>query len=416
MSQIRKGKRKVRYGRVLFLVGVAVLIVAGVTFAFAKPSKYKEFRDIDESYKTAGVMKEIIQDSEETKAKFYYYPEFENASMNKQILDFVNALPNEDGISFLDYESDSIMDDAYTSIKFTYKKLSMEKQVENESTTYMNFKNTTGNQVSIKDVFRRDYEDVLSAKGINVDDLANVPFYLGEESVAFLGSDKKEITIKYSDYKNIIRLKGKGIADEYLERERTVDIDPKKPMIALTFDDGPSPYTEEFMNVFKDNGGTATFFMLGQNVIQYPDVVKQMYKDGFEIANHSWDHLELKTGSLDFQKSEIFDTQDAIFKLVGDEPSQMRPPYGSYDQTTLDATGSDIGIAIWNVDTLDWQSRDASSVLEKSRAGVADGAVVLYHDLYPTTLEAIKQFVPELKAKGYQLVSFSDIVKYRGEI
>lgn len=417
MSQSER-KSKFRYGRLAILGFGLIVLISVCIFFMTKSDKYQIYREINMDRKEAGTLEKIILDSEETKVKFLYYPSFDKESINKKVKAYLDSLPNEDGITFVDYESKEVSEQAYTTIRFHYQKLSMDQTLEKEAYKSFNFHNDTGEEVALQDVFRGGYERVLKNEvetqlGISIQELDTLSFLIQEDGIAFQNDDGKEVTLPYDTYKNIIKLKNKGLATQSLQRKRFVEVDPDKPMIALTFDDGPSPYTTSFMQVMEDNNATGTFFMLGKNVVANVDIVTHMYEQGFEIANHSWNHKNVSSDDRDLIKSQIFDTQDAIYQICGDEPTKFRPPYGAYNEVTQEVAGSGIDIALWNVDTLDWKNRDAQKTYENAKAGVRDGAIILFHDLYPTSLEAIEKLVPELVSQGYQLVTFSDIIKYR---
>lgn len=418
MSRTRR-KRKIRYGRIVFSVACLFFIGFGLVKILAAPDPYKEYKNVSSETKLAGDHKEIIEEISDEKVKFLHYPEFDQELIDQKMLEVVNQLPDEQGITFLDYDSKEVLDQ-YISVTFHYQALNMENVKQNESFTSFTFHKDSGEEVALQDILRRNYRDVILEQfkkqaNITVTDLDEVSFAIGDSAIE-LSAQSGKVTLPYSDYKQYIKIAGKGIATEKLEVKRNVEIDPSKPMIALTFDDGPSPYTDEFMRVFEEHNATASFFMLGKNVNEYPDTVKHMVENGFEVCNHSWDHKSISSTDKAFIAQEVFDTQDAIYKLTGHEPTRVRPPYGEYNDTTLEvANGNGVNVTLWNVDTLDWQNRDASITLQKAKEGIYDGAVILFHDLYPTSLEAIKQLVPYIQSQGYQLVTVSDIFKYKGE-
>ena len=228
------------------------------------------------------------------------------------------------------------------------------------------------------------------------------------------------VEVSYEEMKDYISMEQEeeSVVVPYQDvlNEPVKQIDKDKPMVALTFDDGPSVYTDEVMKVFEAHNATASFFMLGQNIQYYPDTVKHMVENGFEICNHSWDHKSIASDDQKFIRKEVFDTQDALYKLTGYEASYVRPPYGAWNETTeqvLEQNG--LHVALWNVDSEDWRNRDKQITLSRAKEGVFDGAIILFHDLYPTTLEAVKELVPYLQNKGYQLVTISELFQYKGE-
>lgn len=191
-------------------------------------------------------------------------------------------------------------------------------------------------------------------------------------------------------------------------------LDPSKPMVALSFDDGPSQYTEEILKVLADNNAHATFFMVGYNVDMYPEVVKAVYDSGCEIGNHTINHYNLTKQSKSTINSEINGNQEKINSCCGAElDCIVRPPYGSYDDTLKSLCQHPL--ILWSVDTLDWSSRNAQMVFEEVKKQTDDGCIILCHDIYESTMEAVKLYVPWLVAQGYQICSVSEMYNSRGE-
>lgn len=192
-------------------------------------------------------------------------------------------------------------------------------------------------------------------------------------------------------------------------------IDPNKPMIALTFDDGPNKKTTlPILDTLKEYDSVATFFILGNRVSSNVDILERILEDGSEIGNHSYNHKELTKLSLDQLKGQIKDTQNAVIEAVDLEPKLMRPTYGSYNNSLKQ--NIDMPLILWSIDTLDWQSRNAKKVTDHVMANVKDGDIILMHDIYDSTAAAVKSLVPKLIDKGYQLVTVSELYEARGQI
>ena len=191
-------------------------------------------------------------------------------------------------------------------------------------------------------------------------------------------------------------------------------IDPSRPMIALTFDDGPSEQTERILNVLKEYGGKATFCVQGQNVEKYADVVRRAVAEGHEIASHTWNHRKLTEISASSVRSQLQRTNDIVKEVTGGyQIKVLRPPYGSVNKTVRNICAElDMVIAHWQVDTLDWETRSSSKTYRAIIRGAKNGAIVLCHDLYSSTASAIEQAVPELVEKGYQLVTVSELLSF----
>ena len=199
---------------------------------------------------------------------------------------------------------------------------------------------------------------------------------------------------------------------EEKEEESKRIIDPDKPMIALTFDDGPSKYTSEILETLKSNNSSATFFVLGQEADKYKDTVKLIIKEGSEVGNHTYNHKDLTKSSDEEIRNQILNTENLIYGSSGYISSLVRPPYGASDANLNKKISRPI--IKWSVDTRDWQSRDAQKVTSHVLNTVKDGDIVLMHDIYESTNEASKTFIPKLVEMGYQLVTISELAEYRG--
>lgn len=188
-------------------------------------------------------------------------------------------------------------------------------------------------------------------------------------------------------------------------------IDPSKPMVALTYDDGPSTYTPQILDVLKKYNARATFFEVGVRVGQYPETVKRIDAMGCELGNHSYDHANLGIAGASKIQSELSQTDSRIKSLTGKVPTLVRPPYGSIGSNLKN--NAKRPLILWSIDTLDWKTRNASSVYSSVMNHVKDGDIILMHDLYLSTANASKQIIPDLIARGYQLVTVSELAQYK---
>lgn len=206
--------------------------------------------------------------------------------------------------------------------------------------------------------------------------------------------------------------KGSGVPPETRPR----GIDPTRPMIALTFDDGPQAgVTDRILNSLAASGGRATFFMVGSRVAGHAPQVQRMVAQGCEVANHTYDHKYLtKLGDAGI-RSQVGSTNQVIANVSGVTPGLMRPCGGFYDSSSL-ATLASMGIpaVMWSIDTKDWKTRNAQNTINVVLSQVKDGDIILMHDLYSTTADAAEVLIPELTARGYQLVTVSELAAYRG--
>jgi peptidoglycan/xylan/chitin deacetylase (PgdA/CDA1 family) len=192
------------------------------------------------------------------------------------------------------------------------------------------------------------------------------------------------------------------------------DVDPTKPMIALTFDDGPGKGTERILDTLESCNARATFFMVGNLVGRKAASASRMVSLGCEVGNHTYEHKMLRNLSY----WEIYDQIDlanqAIEAATGVRPSVMRPTGGEYnDDVQQAARGLGVAMINWSVDTRDWKDRDAQIIYQRVMEDVSDGAIVICHDIYESTADAMEYVIPELIAQGYQLVTVSELLSYR---
>ncbi len=191
-------------------------------------------------------------------------------------------------------------------------------------------------------------------------------------------------------------------------------IDPSKPMVAITFDDGPSPKsTPRILDTLEQYGVVATFFDLGQLVNSYPDIVKREEAIGCEVGNHSYSHKNFNILTDEEIQEEIRNSEDAFIKVLGHKTTLFRLPYGNINLKVKE--NLEYPAIKWNVDSLDWKSRNKNKILTQIRnTKDYDGKIILLHSIYGTTADAVEVLVPELINKGYQLVTVSELAYYKG--
>lgn len=190
-------------------------------------------------------------------------------------------------------------------------------------------------------------------------------------------------------------------------------IDPSRPMLALTFDDGPSRHTAAILDLLAEVGGKATFCLIGNQIDNFPNTVRRAANEGHELAIHTWDHKELTALKTREIYTELRKTGDKIAEASGQTPRVLRPSYGLVnDRLRAVAADMDLIIVNWSVDTLDWKTKNAKSISDAILREAADGAIVLCHDLYGSTAAAMQSVIPQLVARGYQLVTVSELLSY----
>lgn len=193
--------------------------------------------------------------------------------------------------------------------------------------------------------------------------------------------------------------------------EMPSNIDPTKPMIALTFDDGPgyNSASDKILDVLEKYGARATFFMLGQNAEDHPKNVKRKVELGCEIGNHTYNH---KHYGKNVEASDIVKASNAIKKAGGVPPKSFRSPGGNTnDSIRSECKKLGMPLYYWSLDTQDWKYRDADRVYKAVINNVEDGDIILMHEIYDSTAEAVERMVPKLIEMGYQLVTCEELVQ-----
>ncbi len=176
--------------------------------------------------------------------------------------------------------------------------------------------------------------------------------------------------------------------------------------VALTFDDGPSFYTEGLLDTLKEHDVKATFFVLGTQVRIQSETILRMFHEGHQIGNHTWDHPNLTQLSDELIQQQLQRTDDLITQIVGVPTQHMRPPYGAHNERVRAASG--LPIIFWSVDPLDWRDRNAETVAARI-AEAPVGAIILAHDIHKSTVDAVPAIIAALKDRGIHFVTVTKL-------
>lgn len=206
----------------------------------------------------------------------------------------------------------------------------------------------------------------------------------------------------------------KGVKDYYFNEDGSYDPSKKRPMIALTFDDGPGEYTETLLDTVEKYNAHVTFFMVGQNVEGHESTIQRMLKLGCELGNHTWDHPSqtLPNMDLDSVLQEFQKTDDALVKACGQAATVCRAPYGSVTEDQMAAVGKPF--FMWSTDSLDWKLMDADADYNQimNDSSLGDGSIILMHDIHePSVKCATEKLIPALIDQGYKLVTVSELAE-----
>ena len=228
---------------------------------------------------------------------------------------------------------------------------------------------------------------------------------------AYLDADKKVDSAPSDEQSVTVVAEDTEIQPKAMDQKVDGAIDPDKPMVALTFDDGPAvggDAGDRILDVLEKNGAKATFFMVGCNVAEAPENMKRKVDLGMEIGNHTWNHTHF--GS-EVTPDDIRKASNEIYDVCGQYPTCFRSPGGMTTGAILqECAGENMPAYYWTIDTEDWKSRDADKVYDAVMDHVKDGDIILMHEIYGSTADAVEKMVPELIKRGFQLVTCHDLV------
>ena len=425
----------------IFIIITSVIALLATTFGaivlvknvfFNNP--YEKYDVYDETTKQYGTLTHKKQEEKNIYYYSCYFPKFEEEALNQIVDEYLKGieLPEKSyGMKFIqiDYDCYKVYDH-YVSLTFHHSIKDENDQVTLSESVSYNYDLSKQTFMTYEDVLRRNYIALLDQKAkenkldrqVLRSDLTN--FVIEDKQVSFY-FDKdftKKISIAYENHKEYIALSDPNIPSLHMVNDTLLitqpEVDPNKHLIAFTFDDGPHPTnTQLVMDEIEKYNGRATFFMLGENCERYPDVIKDVYSRGHEVANHSYSHsMAIAAYSdpaalLDAQgiSDELYKTNDAIFAACGYEPKYFRPPYGSINKTLENESIMDI--VKWDIDSLDWSSHNPNSIkdiiVKQAEIGYN---VILLHDIHDASVEGVKLALKELHAKGYQFVTIDTLL------
>lgn len=197
------------------------------------------------------------------------------------------------------------------------------------------------------------------------------------------------------------------VLQEPTETKETEEPETKK--IALTFDDGPHPvYTEQMLDVLKAEQVPATFFLLGQNIEGQEEIVKKIAEEGHLIGNHTFHHVQITGLSKEQACEEIEKTSCLIEELTGKGTEYVRPPFGTWNEG-LESNLNLIPV-MWTIDTLDWTTQNVDSIVNHVMKNAGENDIILMHDSYESTVQAVKRIITLLKAEGYEFVTIDEML------
>ena len=251
-------------------------------------------------------------------------------------------------------------------------------------------------------------------KGFSDQDLSAWNFDYKDSQIILYPSQSvenlNEIALPVSSFFELIQ--SSYLLDKDAELYKVYFEKKNRKVVALTFDDGPNPATtNQALDTLSKYGIKATFFVLGKNVSGNEEILKRMKSDGHVIGNHSWSHPVLSKLSLDEAKKQITDTEDALAKVLGSSSKLMRPPYGAITDDIRNSL--DLSFIMWDVDSLDWKSKNEASILTEIQRQVKNGSIILMHDIHVETVNALPKVIDYLKEQGYEFVTVPEMLHSR---
>jgi peptidoglycan/xylan/chitin deacetylase (PgdA/CDA1 family) len=198
-----------------------------------------------------------------------------------------------------------------------------------------------------------------------------------------------------------------------IQKAGAEDVDcAKSKCVALTFDDGPGPYTDRLLRVLKENDAKATFFLIGNKVAANPAGARRIVDAGMEVGSHTWEHPNMTTIPIDAIPSQLSKASDAIRAATGQTPKLWRPAGGlTNDAVNQVAAQQGLAAILWDVIPFDWiNDANTSATRFMLMSQIKPGSVVLFHDTYSSTVDLVQQFIPVLRENGYHLVTVSQLL------
>lgn len=405
----------------------------------------------------------IESDLSETDTMMYsiHYPQFSVETIDADIKKFVKKIKktadkareesklNEKGIVYINYDS-YLLGSNIASVNF-YVEINLPGYANPiTSISSKHYDLSDGEILSIEDLFHGDYIEAISQYCKNqifadesIKDNFNpetiemylLPkkenfenFLLTKDGMIISFSHDKirasfreyQVFIPYDELKPYLsfdyqsdKIEIPKREDMVIEETEKVKINPDKPMIALTFDDGPQPkVTNRILDILKQYNSRATFFVVGNRLNNFPDTLQRIVRENSEIGSHTYNHKSLSMLSKKVMKKEVTEVDKVLESIIGTKTAILRPPYGAVNDTVRE--GVNKPMIYWSVDTEDWKSRDTDKIVKHVMSNVKDGDVILFHDLYDTTAAAIEILVPKLVEQGYQIVTVSEMYEAKG--
>lgn len=292
----------------------------------------------------------------------------------------------------------------------------LDKQI-NYVKTYF-FDKNEDKLLNIKEIINKDnianIKNDLSKTNINIHYLENyinqINFFIDKDNTyIYFNINNEQIKLIYKNkelnfLKKLILNENIKKVDNFYISNQVLDINKK--YVALTFDDGPSNYTKDILEILKKHEVSATFFILGNKVSMYSDLLNEMLENGNIIGNHSYNHKWLIKLNENELNEQINKTNEEIYKYTGYIPTLLRPTYGSVNQKIKNIN---MDIILWTVDTMDWKYKSINKIVSKATNNLQDGDIILMHDIYKRTALSLDKIITEIKKQGFEIVTILEL-------
>lgn len=321
------------------------------------------------------------------------------------------------------YESDHI--EEFTNLVF---------EENNRFSSYI-IDSYTGDELTIEDILKKGTLEEFKEKELELLNLKYPEFIVEgikntQGTKVYILKDQEMIIYYYDysysyEYQEVVSLTiNYNEIHDYLDFTHELSLEYKnedgyqyskdKKTVAISFDDGPSStYNAKFLDVLARNKSHATFFMVGTMMNSCQSCVLNTYKSGNEIGSHTYNHMNMKKNSVEDVSASLKKVDDLFYSITKDHIRYVRPPYGAYSKTNLENV--DNPLILWNLDTEDWRYHDVDHIVNYVMDNVSDGSIILMHELYQTSLEALEILLPKLYAAGYQVVSVGELASLQGK-
>lgn len=371
--------------------------------------------DLDRKEKVSEVVTSTIEDKTEEYSIKVDYPRFNEDEITKIVTDYVYSYVKEfkanngNRTLYITYDLNYI--DNYVNIEFNID--NSKSNVKNHNILIDLNKNSVAyiSNLYDKDYLQNEINDLVFHKYSK-----DIYELIREENINnytyILKDNKIDVYINNLDFSTLnerVNISINLSLDAFEWDEQYYDENNK--FVAFTFDDGPSEYTLDILKTLELNNCSATFFMLGSKMKGNEQIVEEIFNSNSEVASHTYSHKYLTKLDETNITSEINTTNIIFNEITSSNIEYIRPPYGSYNDSVLSL--SPVPLVLWSLDTKDWLLRDSEKIYNNVLSTVKDGDIILMHDVYKETVEAVKIIIPALKDMGYEIVSVSNLINIK---